>query len=155
MDTVVENLYQIFAKYRLRPDIDACPHCVTESDKERLQKKKLRELTPRDLEKYIFKAVTTWGDEYDLKHFMPRILELLDELPSEMIFIQLQSNHWETWPSQEKDAIIAYLESCMESLRHEHSQRPDSTLTEGMSLETYSLELKIEEMTDFLNNKEV
>ena len=151
MESSLENLYQVFTKYRLRPNIAACPCCVTESDKERLQKKELRKLTADDLEKYIFKAVTTWGDEYDLKHFLPRILELMDELPlvSGMIFIQLESNHWDTWPSHEKDAIVAYLESRVESLRHELSQR----LTDGESLETFCLESKIEDITDFLNNE--
>jgi len=153
MNPPTDNLYQVFAKYRLRPDIDACPHCVTESDKESLQKKTLRELTASDLEKYIFKAVTTWGDEYDFKHFLPRILEIMDELPSEMVFIKLQSNHWKTWPSQEKDAIAVYFESRLESLWNEYSQQPDSTLADGMYFETYSLELEMEEIMDFLNNK--
>ena len=151
----IENLYQVFAKYRLRPDIEACPCCVTESDKERLQKKKLKELTVDDLGKYVFKAVTTWGQEYDFKHFLPRILELLNDFGSVryMVFIKLHSLEWQTWPAQEKDAIVAYLESILESMRYEHSQRPDSTLTEGMSLETYDLEIDIEEISDFLNNK--
>jgi hypothetical protein len=150
MNSSVENLYQAFSKYRFRPNVSACPHCVTKSDNENLQKKNLKELTAKDLEKYVFKAVTTWGDEYDFKHFLPRLLELWDELPMGMVFIKLQSNHWETWPKHEKDAIVAYLESCLESLRRKHSQQPDSTLEYGMSLETIDLEIKIEEISDFL-----
>ena len=156
MESSLENLYQIFAKYRLRPDIEACPCCVTESDKRKLHKKELRKMTADDLEKYVFKAVTTWGDEYDLKHFLPRILELMDELPSEMIFIKLQSIHWETWQSQEKDAIVAYMESRLESLNQELDQRLNSISTkERVSLEISLLECYMENITDFLNNKEI
>jgi len=152
MESSLENLYHTFAKYRLRLDIGVCSCCVTESDKKRLQKKELRKLAVDDLGKYFLKAVTTWGDEYDLKHFLPRILELMDELPSDMVLIKLQSVDWETWPSQEKDAIVAYLEFRLESLKLEISQQLNSTSTDEVLLE--ELEWKMEEITDFLNNNE-
>ena len=153
MNTYTENLYQVFAKYRLRPGMVGCPHCVSESDIQRLYKKKLKELTAEDLEKYTFKAVTTWGDEYDFKHFLPRILELWNDFGDfkDMVLIKLQSLHWETWEKQEKEAIVAYFEYTLESLWHEFSQLPDSTLTEGVSFEALDLEEDIENISNFLN----
>jgi len=154
MDTPIENLYQVFAKYRLRPGMVGCPCCVTESDIERLYKKKLRELDKEDLGKYSLKAVTTWGDEYDFKHFLPRILELWDDCVShDMLFMKLQYLHWETWPPQEKDAIVVYFESILKSLWHEFSQLPDATLGEESSFEAWVIESDIEEISDFLSGK--
>ena len=154
MDTPIENLYQVFAKYRLRPGMVGCPCCVTESDIERLYKKKLRELDAEDLGKYSLKAVTTWGDEYDFKHFLPRILELWDDCVShDMLFMKLQYLHWETWPPQEKDAIVVYFESILKSLWHEFSQLPDATLGEESSFEAWVIESDIEEISDFLSGK--
>jgi hypothetical protein len=152
MRVSTENLYNVFAKYRLRPDIEACPCCVTPPDKKNLQKKKLEDLTTNDLRKYVFKAVTTWGTESDFKYFLPRILELLEEFDDiNQIFIKLQGIHWEAWPSQEKEAIVAYLKFYLEYLTHEYSNihdNLDSTLTYEMSLET-----NIEAITEFLNKE--
>jgi len=142
MESSLENLYQTFAKYRLQPDISACLCCVTESDQAKLYKNELRKLTADDLALYSIKAVTTWGDEDDLKHFLPRILELWDELTLDIIFMKLQDILWETLTSYEKDAIVTYLESLLESLWHEFAQRPDD--------ETYFLEFQIDDITEFL-----
>ena len=116
--------------------------------------KKLRELDAEDLGKYSLKAVTTWGDEYDFKHFLPRILELWDDCVShDMLFMKLQYLHWETWPPQEKDAIVVYFESILKSLWHEFSQLPDATLGEESSFEAWVIESDIEEISDFLSGK--
>ena len=38
--------------------------------------KRLRDLTDTDLKKYAFKALTTWGNADDFRHFLPRLFEL-------------------------------------------------------------------------------
>ena len=45
-------------------------------DKSTLHSKQLRELEDEDLARYAFKAMTTWGDVNDYKHYLPRIFEL-------------------------------------------------------------------------------
>jgi hypothetical protein len=77
LDAAIEALYQVFAAYPLRPVIEGCPHCVSREDGDQLHVHPLRDLTPDDVRYYAFKAMTTFGDEVDFKHFLPRLLELL------------------------------------------------------------------------------
>src|SRR5215213_8574195 len=72
----IEDLYLVFRRYGLRSRLDACPCCTTHGDQARIESRSLRALTPADLEHYVSKAMTTWGDEDDFRHFLPRVLEL-------------------------------------------------------------------------------
>ncbi len=114
LQTAIENLYAAFASYPLRAPVEGCPCCVKEDDIKRLQSKPLRQLEEDDLSRYSFKAMTTWGDEDDFKHFLPRILELLatgysvgfgaDFLPN-----KLNCAQWQSWPEDEKNAVQNFL----------------------------------------------
>jgi hypothetical protein len=73
----IENLYRAFARYSLRKHVEGCPCCVRERDKRALESKPLRQLASSDLGRYAFKAMTTWGNQDDFRHFLPRIFELL------------------------------------------------------------------------------
>jgi hypothetical protein len=73
----VERLYKVFSRYPLHKHVEGCPCCVHETDKRALEAKPLRQLTSSDLGRYAFKAMTTWGDKDDFRHFLPRIFELL------------------------------------------------------------------------------
>lgn len=109
LQTAIEQLYDVFALYALRAPIYGCPCCVKKDDIKRLQSKPLHQLDEDDLSRYSTKAMTTWGDEYDFKHFLPRILELLatgysvgfgaDFLPNKLNYAQ-----WQSWPEDEKNA---------------------------------------------------
>src|SRR5690348_8193737 len=75
----VEHLYSVFKRYPLRTTVTGCPHCVFPTDNDRLHSKPLEKLTAHDLVKYAQKAVTTWGGVDDLRHFFPRLAELLTD----------------------------------------------------------------------------
>ena len=114
LQAAIENLYVAFSSYKLRAPVEGCDCCVKKDDKKRLAAKPLRQLQEDDLSRYAFKAMTTWGDEYDFKHFLPRILELLatgcsltfgaDILPNKLGYAE-----WRTWPDEEKNAIENFL----------------------------------------------
>ena len=72
----IEELYRAFAHNHRRDAIDACPHCVGREEQDTLARVPLRTLSGRQLSRYAFKAMTTWGEPEDYKHFLPRILEL-------------------------------------------------------------------------------
>ena len=78
----IESLYSIFSIYPFKSTMDGCPCCVSDSDKEKIHTKQLRELDGDDLSRYAFKAMTTWGDTDDFKHYLPRIFELLATTPT-------------------------------------------------------------------------
>ena len=77
LEIAVEKLYKVFSRYSLRRHVEGCPCCVHEEDKRALESKPLQNLSAAELGRYSFKAMTTWGDKDDFRHFLPRIFELM------------------------------------------------------------------------------
>lgn len=114
----VTGLNTEFSSYSHNHEMDFCPHCVSKADVALLYARPLRELTAPDLEKYAFKAMTTWGDLDDFKHFLPRIFELLTappevtlEVDPQIVIGKLGYARWKTWPETEQTAIISFLKA--------------------------------------------
>jgi hypothetical protein len=111
----IEDLYTVFAGYALPPHVEGCAHCVFEADHKLLYSADLRHLHPGDLEKYARKAMTTWGDPNDFRHFLPRIFELIclntlwESLDLEIVFSKLDYGEWRSWPAEEQEAITSFL----------------------------------------------
>ena len=115
LEIVTEELYKVFEKYPFKSNIDGCPCCVSNSDKSNLHSKPLRELDNDDISRYAFKALTTWGDLNDFKHYLPRIFELLSkrELIVDVFVIigKLEYGNWKKWEEQEIEIIKKFLKS--------------------------------------------
>ncbi len=114
LDEAVHALYEAFKKYNTRHHPEGCPCCVGDDDKRRLFSRPLKELTSDDLERFARKALTTWGTVEDLKHFLPRLLDLVptDDCPSfdrEVLLGKLRLAGWRTWPENERKAIESFL----------------------------------------------
>ncbi len=107
----IENIYEAFSHYPLRPVIEGCTcGCISEEDHEKLHANPLREMIPDQLEMFAFKALTTWGNAADFKHFLPRIFELLildDEwlIEGQVIAGKLNLAEWQSWPESERAAV--------------------------------------------------
>ena len=115
LKAAIENLYWTFSHYPADDHFAGCPHCVTDADHALLHSRPLRELQPRDLTKYAFKAMSTWGSDDDFRHFLPRIFELLafdggagDWSDPEISFGKLSYGDWRTWPDDEQTSIVAF-----------------------------------------------
>ncbi|MBG8552100.1 hypothetical protein [Hymenobacter guriensis] len=116
LQNAVEDLYRIFARYGLNPNMDGSPLYHDLSNWNRmLAAKPLRELTEDDLRIFYFKVMTTWGDVDDFRHFLPRIFELLTDLATgsgweEWVALdKLCYGKWHTWPAAEQAAVQKYL----------------------------------------------
>ena len=111
--SAIERLYQTFAIYPFRPTMEGCPCCVSGSDKEKIHSKQLRQLEEEDLSRYVFKAMTTWGDVKDFKHYLPRIFELVamkdSGIDTFVVSGKLEYSQWKNWPENEKEAIVSFL----------------------------------------------
>ncbi|MFF5289312.1 hypothetical protein [Paractinoplanes globisporus] len=111
LDQAVGTLYATFARFELGP-VAGCPHCVGEDDQREIRRAPLRELTGEDLDHYAFKAISTWGDADDLRHFLPRLLELAahGDLPVDVATVvgKLRLARWSRWPPDQRDAIEAF-----------------------------------------------
>ncbi len=115
MRPAIEDLYLVFRRYGLKSRLEACPCCTTDADQALIHSRSLRALTPDDLEHYVSKAMTTWGDEDDYRHFLPRLLELAVEDESrsfwntELILSKLAYAGWRGWPAAEQRAVESFL----------------------------------------------
>lgn len=128
----IEQLYKVFNKYPANPDMDGSPmyHDLAQWNRALLAKP-LRELSmEEDLNIYYAKAMTTWGDVNDFKHFLPRIFELLTIRPTgimeEVALGKLHYGHYETWPATEQAAIHRYLLAFWQVLLNEKSEWIDA-----------------------------
>jgi hypothetical protein len=127
----ISRLYKIFANYTGNRNMVGSPNygdSIIEWNKE-LFSKPLNDLDEDDLSRFTGKAITTWGTKDDLKHFLPRILELTAEYRSPyeiwITFQKLNLANWIEWESIEKVAILEYLELLLVSLIND-----DTTLAE-------------------------
>lgn len=106
LKSAIERLYQTFAVYPCKPAMEGCPCCVSGADKEKIHSKPLRQLEEGDLSRYAHKAMTTWGDTEDFKHYLPRIFELLtttDFIVDTFITLdKLEYGQWNNWPENER-----------------------------------------------------
>jgi len=112
-EIATENLYKTFSKYPFKSTIEGCPCCVSDSDKSTLHSKQLRELEDEDLSRYAFKAMTTWGDINDYKHYLPRIFELTAKrkliVDTFVTLGKLEYGNWTEWDKQEQDSVVEFL----------------------------------------------
>lgn len=110
MHDAIDNLYAMFAHCRISDDFTGCDCCVGPDHSEKLATPPLRELTYDDLERYSRKAMSTWGNVWHFKHFLPRLLELSidhrdDFLDLAVVFGKLKYAQFDSWPQRERDAV--------------------------------------------------
>ncbi|MDJ1504913.1 hypothetical protein [Xanthocytophaga agilis] len=113
LQQAIESIYSTFSVYYARSAIDGCPCCVSDADQEAIHSKSLRQLSEDDLAKYTFKAMTTWGDTADFKHYLPRIFELLatTSFPVDTFIVlgKLTYGDWRHWKKEEQDVLTRFL----------------------------------------------
>ncbi len=112
LEAAIEDLYEVFAKYRPEGRIEGCPCCTPEWEQERLNTIPLRELPADLLEFYLGKAMSTWGIEADFKYLLPRLLEIFatpaSSLDEYFLQVKLSDAGWSDWPRVEQKAVLAY-----------------------------------------------
>ena len=152
----IEGLYATFASYPLRHPVVGCPCCVSRADQELIASKVLRQLNGYDLERFVWKAMSTWGDENDFRHFLPRVLELMSDVRERrdlpdlfIIFRKLCSGHWELWPQQEQEAITTYLLAFWRWILAGHPGSEEEYLVASVYLE--AMVDDIDDFAPFLN----
>lgn len=110
----ITALYEAFARYALPASSSYSTHTsISEADVRALRSRPLQELTGRDLGKYAMKALTTWGDEDEFRHYLPRLLELLaverSWTDAATLLGRLSTARWRSWPEAEQRAVEEYL----------------------------------------------
>lgn len=123
LHAAIDGLYATFASYPRNRVIAGCPHCVSQADSDALHVRALDALTPDDVRFYATKAMTTFGDVEDFKHFLPRLLELLAReveadgaredlgFNEEILGGKLTLAGYEGWPEVEREAVEGFLDA--------------------------------------------
>ena len=113
----IESLYELFNDYKLFGKIDKCPcGCISKEEEQKIYSKPLKELEADDIGFYCGKAMTTWGDEENYKHFIPRIIEIYKKdkangwIDLDTIYNKLEYANWETWSIKEQEEINRFVE---------------------------------------------
>ncbi|MDF2190082.1 hypothetical protein [Paraflavitalea sp. CAU 1676] len=113
--TAILELYEVFSVYPANRQMHASPLLADriESWTSDLFAAPLRDLTANQLATFSGKAMTTWGDVDDFKHFLPRILELVAALDPPywvvVIFEKLEYGNWRSWEKREQEAIELFM----------------------------------------------
>ncbi len=111
----IKDLYKTFEPYNAR-NLTGCTCCVDPRDSTFLALADLSSLSARELDNYSRKALTTWGEEKDFKHFIPRLFEIVSANPDaftslEVLFGKLRLCRWLSWPDPERKAVDNYLKA--------------------------------------------
>ena len=117
---VIDKSYQVFSSYTVLGNMRerACECCVTDEEVKDLLSKPLREIGKEEMYYYMTSAITTFGDETDYKHFLPRIMELIvvsDVLNDFLTFEKLNYTNWKFWNDEEVLVIENFFEALLDS----------------------------------------
>lgn len=110
LDAAIRDLYAAFADRPLRAWTDPCLACCTTREEEAaLHAAPLWELPVDTVTTYLRDAMTTWGDERELNHLLPRCLEVCTEVahewPSIETFGTAMSRARHSWTGAEQAAV--------------------------------------------------
>lgn len=113
LQLAIDKLYEVYSVYTGNPHMEGSPLIERLAEKNRrLFVKPLNQLSTEDVSEFEGRAMTTWGEVNDYKHFLPRILELAALYESSYIsgiFDKLEYGKWDTWEKEEQDVIQEYL----------------------------------------------
>lgn len=146
----IYNLYSTFSGYPLKLQIEGCSHCELQNLDSLLHTKKLTQLSWDDLQLFILKIMTTFGDVGDFKHFLPRIFELYVtdywNAPCDfgLFLAKLEYSGWATWPENEREVVLRLYENWMLQLKGS-SLAADKELLEDIvaDIEYYEVKLAV------------
>jgi hypothetical protein len=108
-----DALYEAFVRYPAVRQAEDCLHCASDANWAAASNRPIRQLSADDLLDFATNALVSWGDVVELKHFLPRLLELsaTGELgvDPEALFYKLTLAKWRAWLAPEVAAIDRWL----------------------------------------------
>ncbi|MEM6684347.1 MAG: hypothetical protein AAF617_01015 [Bacteroidota bacterium] len=115
LNITTKNLYQVFKNYTIVGNLRtrSSDYEVTDSDIHELLSKEMHLLTEDEIGNFMRSGITTFGDVTDFKHFLPRILELMqfddgNFTKDFILFEKLNHAKWQSWDDIEIKAMQDY-----------------------------------------------
>lgn len=116
LESAIQNVFEVFSVYTLNGGLRdrSCKCCVSQEEIRELVSKPMNELSVDEIGHFMRSAISTFGDVDDLKHFLPRILELFQDPSYDLVddfltFEKLNYAEWETWNAEEIEAVDNYI----------------------------------------------
>lgn len=120
LTSAIETLYETFARYPVGATVLGCPCCVDQKHGRVLASSPLRAIPDEVLERYAFKAMTTWGSEDDFKHFLPAIWERMTTVrfgvDAQTVYGKLPYAEWARWPERERAAVVGVTHAWLDAV---------------------------------------
>ena len=133
----IAGLYEVFARYSMKPRIAGCPCCMDDAEESLLHAAPLRALPATTLDPIGGSLLLTVGDVDDFRHLLPRWFELIAtgelELDEEISINKLGHAEWASWDPRERAAVDRYLQALVLGVIAETPARLDSVIT-GIAL---------------------
>lgn len=131
----IENLYKTFSKYHGNANMQGSSNYDDLDNWNKLLfSKKLKDLTEEDLSLFAGKVITTWGDENDLRHFLPRMLELTAEYTTPydiwILYSKVDEADWKNWPLVEQSTINEFTLSLWDNLINDNSEKAEEAFND-------------------------
>ncbi len=108
LQRALDDLAQVLGGYPFQPAMRACPHCVSDDDLRQLGRAPAR-ISTSLLDRYVSKAMVTWGDADDFKRLLPEVMVRLCEgrtsVPGALVGARLRRAGWTAWPAAETPAV--------------------------------------------------
>jgi len=108
LDLALTDLAEVFAVYPYRATMPACDHCVTAEERRALGRPPEQVPGPV-LDRFVTKALITWGEEADLKRLLPEVLARTCDgrlgPPPSLVGARLRRAGWREWPAAETPAV--------------------------------------------------
>lgn len=126
LSAALDKVYSAFAEYPRPTYMHGSPYKDVAGMFRALTSKPLRELGRDELGPYAGSALYTVGELDDYKHFLPRICELAASVQAAVGFDppniaqRLKYADWDSWPAQERSAMLSFFEAGFANARERH-----------------------------------
>lgn len=122
LNEAIADLYSVFGHYRVSREEDYCTHCVSHEEAALIRSRRLQDLSAEDLRRYAMKALSTWGELEEFKHFLPRLLELAvaGDISFPTSLTSKVGERWRTWPDEEQGALHRFIDAWWTAVTHHH-----------------------------------
>ncbi len=121
LDQIVDQIYETFSIYQPSTLAEYSPAIIIREEIiNELRSTPLHELSAEQLDTFMGRTMTSWGNVGDFKYFLPRLLELFSQFNcpyDEFILLaKLEYANWKEWPEKETTIVEHFLKAFLEHL---------------------------------------
>lgn len=138
LSAIIDAAYKLFAAYTVGPTLDVCKVCcVSDAEEQELLDTPLRTVSAAVLNAGYFYSARSYSERehQELKHFLPRLLELVTQFDFPMHSTEITLNRLELhcpaqWPAPERALLQTFAEGFFTECLGQYPLPNSTSLTE-------------------------